>query len=106
MMQAAIIMKFYSLLHFGIRLNAPLLLGETAVVVVTPLSVCLGGCEEFGSFGGILLHYGSVAYLTLEEVVELIPLRLFGVERERILALFLKRGIVAPEMPVATFNSL
>ena len=67
MMQAAIIMKFYSLLHFGIRLNAPLLLGETAVVVVTPLSVCLGGCEEFGSFGGILLHYGSVAYLTLED---------------------------------------
>ncbi len=39
--------------HFvGFGINTPLLAGQTAVVVVAPLGVGLGGSEEFGSFVG------------------------------------------------------
>lgn len=45
---------FGQVVYFGI--NAPLLLGKAAVVVVAPLGVGLGGGKELGSLGGILLH--------------------------------------------------
>lgn len=39
-----------------VRVNTPLLACETAIVVVTPLSIFLGGSEEFFGFVRILLH--------------------------------------------------
>ncbi len=45
------------LFHDGFGLNTPLLLCETAVVVVAPFCISLSGGEEFGSFCGILLHH-------------------------------------------------
>ena len=46
---------FGQIAYFGI--NAPLLLGKAAVVVVAPLGVGLGGGKELGGLGGILLHH-------------------------------------------------
>ena len=46
---------FRQITCFGIY--TPLLLSKAAVVVVTPLSIFLSGCEEFGSFAGILLEH-------------------------------------------------
>ena len=85
--------------YFGI--NAPLLLSQTAVVVVAPLSVLLGGGEQFGCFCRVLLHYRCVTDFALEEVFEGIPIRLLAVECERILAFKFEGRIVAPQMPVA-----
>ena len=66
---------------------------------VTPLSVLLSGGEELVCLFRELLCYRSEANLTLEVVLELIPLRLFGVERERVLAFCLEFRIIAPEVP-------
>ena len=53
---------------------------------VTPLCILLSGGEELVCLFRELLCYGSEADFTLEVVLELIPLRLFGVELERVLA--------------------
>ena len=89
---------------FGIY--APLLLSKAAIVVVAPLCVLLGGSKQLSCLLGILLEYRSVAHLALEEVFELIPVGLFAIERERVLAFFLEFGVITPQMPVATFHSL
>ena len=43
--------------RLNFRIYAPLLLGETAVVVVAPLCILLSGREEFCCLCRILLHY-------------------------------------------------
>ena len=58
----------------------------------------MGGGEELVGLFRELLCYGSEADFTLEVVLELIPLRLFGVERERVLAFCLEFRIIAPEV--------
>ena len=83
------------------RSYTPLLAGEAAVVVVAPLGVVLGGSEELGSLGRILLLYAGVADLALEEVLEEAPVGFLAVECEGVLAFALKHGVVAPEVPVA-----
>ena len=72
---------------------------HSEVALVAPLSVLLGGGEELVGLLRELLCYGSEADLTLEVVLELIPLRLFGVELERVLAFCLEFRIIAPEVP-------
>ena len=52
---------------------------HTQVALVTPLSVLLSGGEEFVGLFRELFCYGSEANLALQVVLELIPLRLFGV---------------------------
>ena len=44
--------------------------------------------------------------LAQQEVVEVSPVRLLGVEAERIIAFLGQSGIVAPQVPVTAFNSL
>ena len=87
---------------FGI--NAPLLFGQTFVVVVSPQSVVLSGLEQLFGFGRILFHDRCVANFSFQEIFELVPLRLFGVEREGVLALLFQFGVVTPQVPVSTFN--
>ena len=68
----------------------------TQVRLVTPLGVGLGGFEEFGGFGRVLLHHTREANLTFQEVGELRPVRFFGVDLELILAFRLRQQIVLP----------
>ena len=70
------------------------------------MCVLLGGGEEFVGLLRELLCYGSEADLTLEVVLELIPLWLFGVELERVLAFGFEFRIISPEVPLTSFNSL
>ena len=76
------------------------------VALVAPLSVLLSGGEEFVCLFRELFCYGSEADLALEVVLEQLPLRLFGVERERVLAFSLEFRIIAPEVPVTALHSL
>ena len=63
----------------------PLSTQHSEVALVTPLSVLLSGGEELVGLFRELLCYGSEADLTLEVVLELIPLRLFAIPPERVL---------------------
>ena len=82
-----------------------MLKSQTTIVVVTPLSIFLSCLEQLFGFSRISLHYRSITHLALEEVFEVVPVRLFTVERKRILTLFLEFGIISPKMPVSTFYS-
>ena len=83
----------------------PLRAEHAEVALVTPLSVLLSGGEELVCLFRELLCNRSETNLTLEVVLELIPLRLFGVERERVLAFSLELRVVTPEVPVTALNS-
>ena len=64
------------------RVRVPLLPSgaeHAEVALVTPLSVLLCSSKQFRSFVGELFSHRSEANLTLEVILELIPLRLFGV---------------------------
>ena len=76
-------------------------LSHAYIALIASLSHLLASIEEVSSFSGILLHYGCEAYLTFEEVLEALPLRLLRVECEGVLALSLECGVEAPEVPVA-----
>ena len=58
---------------------------HSEVALVAPLSVLLSCCKELVCLFRELLCYRSEANLALEVVLELIPLRLFGVPPERVL---------------------
>ncbi len=73
---------------------------QSQLVVVAPLSILLGCCEEFLSLGRILLLHCGVAYLACEEVLEEIPVRSLAVEGERIFTTGFSIGVVTPQMPV------
>ena len=62
-----------------VRTLLPLRAEHAEVGFVTPLSIFLSGDEEFVGLFRELLCYGSETNLTLQVVLELIPLRLFGV---------------------------
>ncbi len=93
--QRYILLEFFVFLfkRFDDGISAPLLLRQTQVVVVAPLSVGLGCGEELGSLSGILLLYGCVAYLADEEVLEVVPVGSLAVEREGVLPLSSASGL-------------
>ena len=62
-----------------VRTLLPLRAEHAEVGFVTPLSVLLSGGEELVCLFRELFCYRSEANLTLEVILELIPLRLFGV---------------------------
>ena len=80
-----------------VRTLLPSCTQHSQVALVTPLSVLLSGSEELVCLFRELLCYRSEANLTLQVILELIPLRLFGVELERVLALSLEFRIIAPD---------
>ena len=62
-----------------------LLAGETLVGVQANLGEFLGRGEEFIGLFGEHLVQGSEADLTIEEVLELAPVGLLGIQAERVL---------------------
>ena len=70
------------------------------------LSSLLGSVEELLSLFWTSLLEREVANLAIEEGLEVIPVRCFGVELEWVLALLCKTWVEAPQVPVATFNGL
>ena len=62
-----------------VRTLLPCSAEHSEVALVTPLSVLLSGGEELVCLFRELFCYRSETNLTLEVVLELIPLRLFGV---------------------------
>ena len=84
----------------------PVLLRLADVGLVADLGHLLGFGEEFLGLVGISLLDAEVAYLAEEEVVELAPVGLLGVEAEGVLAFFDEGGVEAPEVPVAAFDGL
>ena len=79
--------------------------GQSAIVVVAPLSVLLGGLEQLFGLFGILFHHRSIAHFALEEVDELVPLGLLAVKGERVFAFGFEGGVVTSQVPVTTFDS-
>ena len=77
-----------------------MLLSQTLVGLVADLGVLLGLVEELLSCLGEALHQRAVAYLALDELLELAPVRLLAVEGEGILAFLCEGGIEAVQMPV------
>ena len=81
-------------------------LAQFLVALVAQFGVALGGDEEFFGFLGEGLHQRVVTHLAHNEVAELAPVGLLGVEVEAVLAgVFLGR-VVVPEMPVAALDGL
>ena len=76
------------------------------VSLVAQLGHLLGLGEEFLGLVGISLLNREVTNLTEQEVVEVLPVGLLRVERERILAFLSQSGVVAPQVPVTALNSL
>ena len=77
-------------------LERPVFLALAHVCCVTFLGSCFGCVEKFLCLCGACLLERQVTHFAHEEVLELAPIRLFGVERERILALCLEFGVEAP----------
>ena len=73
-------------------LCAPVLLCLANVGLVAQLGHLLGFGEEFLGLVGIGLLDGEVADLAEQEVVEVGPIGLLGVERERVLAFLGQSG--------------
>ena len=94
----------YELGKEDLRLNIPALSGHALVAAQTPLRIVLSCLEQLSSLGGILFHHRSETNLALQIILELAPIRLLAVERERVLALSLQSRIVTPQVPVATLN--
>ena len=86
-------------------LLAPIRREHPLIRAVPPFGVVLGGLEEFGGFGRELLHHRREAHFTFQEVLELIPLRLFRVKAERVLALGFQLRVVTPQMPTGSPKS-
>ena len=81
-------------------LYRPIFLRLADITLVAEFCHTLGLGEEFLSLVGIGFLNAEVADLAQEEVAELIPLRLFRVERERILAFVgLPRPAIYPYRP-------
>ena len=71
-----------------------LCLSQSLVSIEPPLGEFLGLCEEFCGILREGLHQRSIADLSLEEILELGPVRLLAVEGERILTLFLELRVI------------
>ena len=80
------------------------MLAHAHVALVAALGVLFASLEEFGSLCGELLFECLEAHFAREEVLEILPLRRLAVEQEGVFALFFELGVVAPEVPVATFH--
>ena len=80
-------------------LVAPILLRLADVGLVAELSHALSLGEELLGLVGISLLDGEVTNLAEQEVVEVLPVRLLGVERERVLAFLSQSWVVAPQVP-------
>ena len=89
-----------------VNLVLPVLLRLADVGLVADLGHLLGFGEEFLGLVGISLLDREVADLAEQEVVELAPVWLLGVEAERVLAFLDEGGVEAPEVPVAAFDGL
>ena len=86
--------------------STPVFSSQTFVAVVTPFSVFFSSFKQFFSFSRILLHYRSVTNFTLQETLEVFPVRFFAIQLERILAFFFQSRVVTPQVPVTALNSL
>ena len=80
------------------------LLSQSLVGLVADLGVLLGLVEELLSCLGEALHQRAVAYLALDELLELAPVRLLAVEGEGILAFLGESGVEAVQMPVTALD--
>src|SRR5574344_1747694 len=68
---------------------------------------CLLGCvEEFLSLCWTYLLEREVTNLTIEEVLEVVPVRGFRIKLEWVLALLCKTWVETPQVPVSTLDSL
>lgn len=81
-----------------------LLAGEAGVGAVTYFGEFLGEAQELLSSVREQLVEGCETNLSLKEVLELGPVRLLGVESERILSIGLKIRVVPVEVPVTAVN--
>ena len=79
-------------------------LREFLVAFVAQLGIALGGDEEFFGLLGEGLHQRVVAHLAHDEVAELAPVGLLGVEVEAVLASVFLGGVEVPEVPVAALD--
>ena len=78
--------------------------GELLIAFVAQFGISLGGDEEFFGLLGEGLHQRVVADLAHDEVAELAPVGLLGIQVEAVLALLFFGRIVVPEVPVAAFD--
>ena len=85
-------------------LRLPSCTQHSEVTLISPLCIFLCSSKQFIRFLRELFCYRSETNLTLQVVLELIPLRLFRVERERVLAFCLSAALWAalPPLPRAT----
>ena len=90
--------------QLGFAIYIRLHFGEFLVALVAQFGIALCGDEEFFGFLGEGLHQGVVADLAHDEVAELAPDGLLGVEVEAILAFLFLSRIEVPEVPVAALD--
>ena len=81
-------------------------LRELLITLISNLGIALRGDEEFFGLLGEGLHQRVVADLAHNEVAELAPVGLLGIQVEAILAFFFLGGVVVPEVPVAALDGL
>ena len=79
----------------------PLRAEHAEVALVAPLRILLSGGEELVGLLRELFSNRCKTHFALQVVLELIPLRLFGVELERVLTFCFEFRIIAPEVPSA-----
>ena len=85
--------------------SGTLLAGEAGVGAVTYFGEFLGEAQELLGSVREQLVKGCETNLSLEEVLELAPVRLLRIERERILVRALKLRVVPVEVPVTALDS-
>ena len=95
---------FYKITFYIYRVlllfSTPVFSSQTFVAVVTPFSVFFSSFKQFFSFSRILFHYRSETNFTLQETLEIFPVRFFAIQLEWVLAFFFQSRVVTPQVPV------
>ena len=95
-----IIMKRYTLIILSFFFVAPIHSSHTQVRIITFLSHILTCLEQFSSLSRILFCYRSVTNFTLQETLEIFPVRFLAIQVERVLAFCFQSRVVTPQVPV------
>ena len=95
---------FESRTLLGCLLFAPVELCHALVASIALLCHALGCLKQLVCLGRELLCKCCIAHLALQELLELLQLRLLAVKGEWVLALVLKCWVVTPQVPVTALN--
>ena len=90
--------------HSSVSGNRLFPFAQLLVAFIAELGELLGLGEQLLGLLGEGLHERVVTHLTHDELLEVGPVGLLGIQMEAVLAFFVLGGVEAPEVPVTAVN--